>query len=661
MHIDVSKLDAANVNQNDGNTEKSAKNQNAITVEQLGNNVKVLGALSEMEEYDSTNPEQGKAKWIGLSVKTEEPRITSVYIDGTRLTKKDEEEAQSINLPDGTFILWLKAELLATTPRKITISTLGCVDKTMTFTFEDTSVISVPSDYSADVDGDLQIADLIEPGVTISWDGTTGTPQGTAKYVEDYSSAYSDDEKTGHFFPMKFSKDCYDEPITISGSNNGDKEITPTAIDPYLIIRIENLKENKMTAKKAAAAAAYSREVEAGDEIFTLDFSDMKLAPPVGEIAFNAEKSDYGKFGTNEAYYDGGSVEIAWDGTDATVTGTLNYIGRTGRKNYTSLKSDGNYFAFALNEYFKGKQITVDNGEKHTQASDTDFVCLVEDTKNKIVVKCDDTTIATFDLTGVTLKKPVGEDAVMVAGQNTNMDMVDKASVLIDKNVSATWEGNVAKFSGTVHWYDFTGTEHFKKKQSGHFLPIIVTGYDGEEISVTGSDGKTATLVDPKWVFRVDDFITKQKKAKINVGGVLIAELDFSKVTLEQPLGKYAVKIPAELNFGVNCGDAKDMCKDAQIEWNGVNGAVTGTFYKQNKANKYQCPIVLDKYFNAKPITVHVTADETLASLEWHNVLGDTDEVAKNATLTVKDEQTTLAVLTFTGATFVDEKAPGSV
>lgn len=315
---------------------------------------------------------------------------------------------------------------------------------------------------------------------------------------------------------MKFDDQYYNKPVTVVGSKNGEKQITPTSEDPYLIIRIENLEDNKVTAKGTARQA----------DIFTLDF------------------------------------------------------------------------------------------------------------------------------TNATLEYPVGKDAVRVANQEENMDMVEHASALIGSDVTIEWQEKVAKLKGKVHWYDFTGTEHFSSNPSGHFVPIIVSGYEGKEISVTRSDDVVTTLVDPKWVFRVEGFKDKSKKAKISVDGNLVAELDFSELTLEQPLGKYAVSIPENLNFGTECGNANEMCKNAKIEWTGTEGSVTGTFYKENKAKKFQCPIVINNYYKGKQITVHVTTDTTLDSLEWHNVLGDTEETAKAAKVTVKDGQTVLATLSFSKATF---------
>lgn len=230
--------------------------------------------------------------------------------------------------------------------------------------------------------------------MTISWTGLVGKPQGTIKYVADYS-VYPGGEQTGHYFPIAFDPEYYGKEILVGSQNGaGGKTIKPTAEDPYLIIRVENVTvENKISAVVKNAQ----------EEIFTLDFSGATLAAPLGKDAFNADKTDYGGFGNNEAYYKNSSVEIAWDGTKATVTGELNWLDESARGQFSKLSSNGNYFAFSLIEWFKGKEITVDNSGKVSTASDTDWVCLVSEGKKTITVKCGETTIATYDLSGVTL------------------------------------------------------------------------------------------------------------------------------------------------------------------------------------------------------------------------------------------------------------------
>ncbi len=86
------------------------------------------------------------------------------------------------------------------------------------------------------------------------------------KDPEGLEGLYGADEKTGHFFPVKFEEKYYSQDVELSGRTGGNKTIKPTADDPYLIIRVENLDGgNKLTAKVK----------ETQEEIFELDFSGV--------------------------------------------------------------------------------------------------------------------------------------------------------------------------------------------------------------------------------------------------------------------------------------------------------------------------------------------------------------------------------------------------
>ena len=112
----------------DENKEKSQENQDKLTVTQEGNEVtvKVAGGVESLNTFASSNPAQGSGKWIGLDINTGVGDITKVTYNGSELTADDVAEAASVGLPAGHFVLWLKAEVVKTTPRKIT---LGMEDK----------------------------------------------------------------------------------------------------------------------------------------------------------------------------------------------------------------------------------------------------------------------------------------------------------------------------------------------------------------------------------------------------------------------------------------------------------------------------------------------------------------------------------------------------
>ena len=115
---------------NDENKEKSQANQNKLVVSNSDNtiNVKVSGGVDSLNTFASTNPSQGSCKWIALDINTGESDITKVTYNGTALTQDDVDEASSVNLPAGHFVLWLKAEVVKATPRVITLGTEGKED-----------------------------------------------------------------------------------------------------------------------------------------------------------------------------------------------------------------------------------------------------------------------------------------------------------------------------------------------------------------------------------------------------------------------------------------------------------------------------------------------------------------------------------------------------
>ena len=113
--VKVYKLDPANVPQ-DANKVSCAKNQTVVTVSngQDENQFKIYAPLDKMVKFNSTNPNQGEHYWIGIAVQTGEASITSLKWNGTQLTSLDVADANSVNLPAGSIILWLPGETTGT-------------------------------------------------------------------------------------------------------------------------------------------------------------------------------------------------------------------------------------------------------------------------------------------------------------------------------------------------------------------------------------------------------------------------------------------------------------------------------------------------------------------------------------------------------------------
>ena len=120
-----------------------------------------------------------------------------------------------------------------------------------------------------DQNGGKTVGELIGEDADIEWNKMKGTVTGTIKHISNYGQPYDENQKDGHFFPIKFFPSYFEKSITIGSQNEGGKPITPTADDPYLIIRVENVTvDNKISAILT----------DTKEEVFELDFSKAKLA-----------------------------------------------------------------------------------------------------------------------------------------------------------------------------------------------------------------------------------------------------------------------------------------------------------------------------------------------------------------------------------------------
>lgn len=81
-----------------------------MVVDQNGNTIEVSVDVDALNSFDSTNPSQGAGKWIGLVIDTGEDSIIGVTYNGYDLSQDDVDEAASVGVGAGKFVLWLKAE-----------------------------------------------------------------------------------------------------------------------------------------------------------------------------------------------------------------------------------------------------------------------------------------------------------------------------------------------------------------------------------------------------------------------------------------------------------------------------------------------------------------------------------------------------------------------
>lgn len=97
-----------------------------------------------------------------------------------------------------------------------------------------------------------------------------GAVTGTINYLTEMPE-YEQGQKEGHFFPVQFLEKNFKElhvggEVSDSGFTAG-KDFTPSVDDPFLVIRVENLTDNKVSIFDKT-----SRE-----KLFGLDFNGATL------------------------------------------------------------------------------------------------------------------------------------------------------------------------------------------------------------------------------------------------------------------------------------------------------------------------------------------------------------------------------------------------
>ncbi len=91
-----------------------------------GTVITVTADVNDLEEYDSSNPEQGVHKWIGLGIGTGLSSLTKMRYNGGAATAADISEAVGVGLDQpGEFVLWVKADEVVTTPKTATLDADG--------------------------------------------------------------------------------------------------------------------------------------------------------------------------------------------------------------------------------------------------------------------------------------------------------------------------------------------------------------------------------------------------------------------------------------------------------------------------------------------------------------------------------------------------------
>ena len=109
------------------------ENQEKASVTVSGNEltVSVAGGVDSLNEWASSVPSQGTGAWIALDIATGTDDITKVEYNTHLLEAADVAEANEWGFANGHFVLWIKADVVKTTPKDFT---LGGEGETKTFT-----------------------------------------------------------------------------------------------------------------------------------------------------------------------------------------------------------------------------------------------------------------------------------------------------------------------------------------------------------------------------------------------------------------------------------------------------------------------------------------------------------------------------------------------
>ena len=94
--------------------------------------VTVTVDVNELTESASSEPSQGTHKWLALEIGTGINDITEVKYNGSPLTAQDVSDAQVTGCATGSFVLYIKTEEVAETPKTITLSADGYGETTIT-------------------------------------------------------------------------------------------------------------------------------------------------------------------------------------------------------------------------------------------------------------------------------------------------------------------------------------------------------------------------------------------------------------------------------------------------------------------------------------------------------------------------------------------------
>lgn len=97
--------------------------------------ITITADVEELSESASSAPGQGTHKWTGIGIGTGLSSVTLAEYNGEALTEADAAEAVSVGLDQaGEFILYIRTEEAARTPKVITLNADGYPEVSLTIT-----------------------------------------------------------------------------------------------------------------------------------------------------------------------------------------------------------------------------------------------------------------------------------------------------------------------------------------------------------------------------------------------------------------------------------------------------------------------------------------------------------------------------------------------
>ena len=113
--------------------EEGAANNRAVEDVTLADDiVTVTVSLDDLTAFPSSNPEQGTHKWIALEIGTGIVPITGASYNGYAFEESDIADAQATGCAEGSFVLYIKAEEVAVSPKEFTLDSDGYAPKKIT-------------------------------------------------------------------------------------------------------------------------------------------------------------------------------------------------------------------------------------------------------------------------------------------------------------------------------------------------------------------------------------------------------------------------------------------------------------------------------------------------------------------------------------------------